>query len=677
MTLIEVLLIIGLLLLVINILISLLKKSNFNTEDLKSELNTANNSISRIDPLIRAEFSINRDELQKNSKEARQELSNSLKDFSEQLTKTITDLANNQKGQFETFSNLLQTLTRNNEEKFEKLIKSNEEKANLLVQSYSENSKALNELLTNTSKDNRTELAMALKSFENNFTNNVKDFNELQRQKFNDLAIKQDHVKNETETKLEKIRETVETKLKSLQDDNGKKLAEMRNTVDEKQSEFKSQFTQLSNESKEAVTTSLKNNEDKTNLLVQSFSEKSIALNELLTNTSKDNRTELTKALKSFEDNFTKNVKDFNELQRQKFGDLAVKQDQIKSDTEAKLEKIRETVETKLKSLQDDNAKKLEEMRNTVDEKLQTTLEKRFNDSFTVISERLELVHKGLGEMQTLATSVGDIKKVMTNVKSRGIMGEYQLANILEDLLTNEQYEKNVKTKMGSGSIVEFAIKLPNNNNIEKTLWLPIDSKFPKEDYEALVEAYDDGDPIKLETLRKSFKAAIIKNAKDIKEKYIDPPNTTEYGIMFLPFESLYAEVLRTPGLFELLQKDFKITITGPTTLSALLNSLQMGFRTLAIEKRSSEVWDILSVVKTEFGKFGIVLEKTKLKLQQATSTIEQAGVRSRAIERQLKKVQELPTSEAQKLIEAEINEGTTDLEDNFQNVLFNENDED
>lgn len=380
----------------------------------------------------------------------------------------------------------------------------------------------------------------------------------------------------------------------------------------------------------------------------------------------KDNRTELNNSLKSFEEKFSINIRDFNDMQHQKFKELFTRQEQLKLDTEGKLEKIRETLETKIKLLQDENMKKLEEMRNTVDEKLQSTLEKRFNDSFTVISERLELVHKGLGEMQNLANSVGDIKKVMTNVKSRGILGEYQLANIIEDLLTSEQYEKNVKTKNNSGSIVEFAIKLPNNNSMEKTLWLPIDSKFPKEDYEALVDAYDDGDAEKIDILRKSFRNSIIKNAKDIKEKYIDPPNTTEYGIMFLPFESLYAEVLRTPGLFEQIQKTFKITITGPTTLSALLNSLQMGFRTLAIEKRSSEVWDLLSIIKTEFGKFGNVLDKTKKKLKEATDTIDQAGLRSRAIERKLRNVQELPYSENQKHIEAHIaqieTENNTDL---------------
>ncbi len=383
---------------------------------------------------------------------------------------------------------------------------------------------------------------------------------------------------------------------------------------------------------------------------------------EQLLRLTKENRTELSANFKSFEDKFTANSKAADDLQRQHFNDLFFKQEQIKTTTELKLDKIRETVENRLLTLQQDNNKKLEEMRHTVDEKLQSTLEKRFNDSFTLISQRLELVHQGLGEMQTLASSVGDLKKVMSNVKSRGIIGEYQLANILEDLLTNEQYEKNVKTKANSGAIVEFAIKMPNNNNIEKTLWLPIDSKFPKEDYEALVDAYDEGNVTRIDELKKSFKNAILRSAKDIKEKYIDPPNTTEYGILFLPFESLYAEVLRTPGLFDTIQKEYKITITGPTTLSALLSSLQMGFRTLAIEKRSSEVWDLLSVVKTEFGKFGTVLEKTKKKLQEAANTIDQAGVRSRAIEKQLRKVEQLPNNTTQQNITNAINQDNTDL---------------
>ena len=255
-------------------------------------------------------------------------------------------------------------------------------------------------------------------------------------------------------------------------------------------------------------------------------------------------------------------------------------------------------------------------------------------------------------------TEITNTKSEIVMVKSTISKAETQV-QLAKDKIKSLQKEweldeKNVKTKVGSGAIVEFAIKMPNNNNLSKTLWLPIDSKFPKEDYEALVDAYDEGDVSKLEVLRKAFKSSIIKNAKDIKEKYIDPPNTTEYGIMFLPFESLFAEVLRTPGLFELLQNEYKITITGPTTLSALLNSLQMGFRTLAIEKRSSEVWDILSVVKTEFGKFGSALEKTKKKLQEATNTIDSVGVRSRKIERKLKDVQELPGKITQAIVESE-----------------------
>jgi len=269
------------------------------------------------------------------------------------------------------------------------------------------------------------------------------------------------------------------------------------------------------------------------------------------------------------------------------------------------------------------------------------------------VSDRLEAVHKGLGEMQILATSVGDLKKVMSNVKSRGVLGEYQLQNIIEDLLTNEQYEKNVRTKIGSGAVVEFAIKMPHGGGLEKTLWLPIDSKFPKEDYELLVDAYDKGELDRIEEYRKAFIAGIKKNAREIREKYIDPPNTTEYGIMFLPYESLFGEVLRVPGLFEQLQRDFKITVTGPTTLSALLNSLQMGFRTLAIEKRSGEVWDLLGAVKTEFGKFGGIIEKTRDKLVAATKELDNTGVRTRTIERKLRQVQELPAVESKAILDA------------------------
>jgi DNA recombination protein RmuC len=365
--------------------------------------------------------------------------------------------------------------------------------------------------------------------------------------------------------------------------------------------------------------------------LNKTLDERLVLLMEKNESSNKTSREELAKNLKEFRETFEASVKSFNDLQRQKFDDLEKRQQELVKTTEGKLD----------------------EMRKTVDEKLNETLEKRLGESFKQVSDRLEAVHKGLGEMQTLAVSVGDLKKVMSNVKSRGVLGEYQLQNIIEDLLTNEQYEKNVKTKEGSGAIVEFAIKMPHGNNLEKTLWLPIDSKFPKEDYEALVDAYEKGDPEKIEEYRKAFVNGIKKNAKDIKDKYIDPPNTTEYGIMFLPYESLYSEVLRVPGLFEQLQKEYKITITGPTTLSALLNSLQMGFRTLAIEKRSSEVWDLLGAVKTEFGKFGTIIEKTRDKLVAATKELDNTGVRTRSIERKLRQVQELPASDSSKILDA------------------------
>jgi len=313
-----------------------------------------------------------------------------------------------------------------------------------------------------------------------------------------------------------------------------------------------------------------------------------------------------------------------------------------------RLDKMRETIEERLKLLQEDNSKKLEKMRETVDEKLQSTLEKRLGESFKFVSDRLEMVHKGLGEMQNLATGVGDLKKVLTNIKSRGTWGEMQLEKLLEEVLSPEQYEKNVATKKGSSERVEFAIKLPGKE--KGHIWLPIDSKFPKEDYEKLVDAQDRGDLSAVEELGKALELRIKAEAKDIREKYVSPPNTTDFGIMFLPFEGLYAEVLRRPGLAEILQRDFRVIISGPTTIYALLNSLQMGFRTLAIEKRASEVWKILSAVIVEFGKFGDILDKTKKKLEEATNTIDDAARKSRTIETKLKRVQTMPSSDQARL---------------------------
>ncbi|MBP2633829.1 MAG: RmuC-domain protein [Firmicutes bacterium] len=319
---------------------------------------------------------------------------------------------------------------------------------------------------------------------------------------------------------------------------------------------------------------------------------------------------------------------------------------------ENKFDQLRESVEKQLKALQVDNNTKLEEMRKTVDEKLHNTLEKRLGESFRLVSERLEQVHKGLGEMQTLATGVGDLKRVLSNVKTRGIWGEIQLGNLLEQILTPEQYEKNVATVPRSNERVEFAIKLPGRSETQESIWLPIDAKFPLEDYQRLLEAQEQADIAMVEQCAKNLEVRIKAEAKDIMTKYISVPSTTEFAILFLPIESLYAEVLRIPSLCEFLMNKYKVVITGPTTLAALLNSLQMGFRTIAIEKRSSEVWSILGAVKTEFSKFGDLLDKTHKKLQEASNSINTAAQKSRTIERKLKNVEQLPQSEAVNLLD-------------------------
>lgn len=307
---------------------------------------------------------------------------------------------------------------------------------------------------------------------------------------------------------------------------------------------------------------------------------------------------------------------------------------------------INTTVERQLGSIQKDNAQRLEQMRLTVDEKLHATLEKRLGESFKLVSDRLELVHKGLGEMQNLASGVGDLKKVLTNVKTRGTWGEVQLKNLLEQILTPEQYEENVVTRQGSRDRVEFAIKLPGKSEEAPHVYIPIDAKFPIEDYQRLVHAQEQGNRDEVDAALKALETRIKHEAKAINDKYLDPPNTTDFAILYVPVEGLYAEVTQRRGLPELLQKQYRVLICGPNTIAALLNSLQMGFRTLAIEKRSGEVWQLLGSIKTEFGKFGDMLEKTKKKLQEAGNTIDTAAQKSRSIERRLNKVQALPEGE-------------------------------
>ena len=367
---------------------------------------------------------------------------------------------------------------------------------------------------------------------------------------------------------------------------------------------------------------------------------------------SKANREELVKSLNAFSEQFSKNVKELNELLRQKFGDFSNQQSVINKQTTDSVKEVKDSVDKQLKSIREDNTKQLDEIRKTVDEKLQKTLNERLSQSFETVSKQLRVVQEGLGEMKTLAADVGGLKKVLSNVKMRGGLGEIQLEMLLEQILAPDQYEANVITKKSSSDSVEFAIKLPGRDNLGSTLWLPIDAKFPKDIYEQLIDAYDVGNQDIVNKAKKNMESTIKKMAKDISEKYLDPPNTTDFGIMFLPFEAIYAEVTRNVSLLDNLQRDNKIIVTGPTTLAALLNSLQMGFKTLAIEKRSSEVWQVLGAVKKEFENFEGIMGKAQKNIQTGLDQLDDVmGKRTRAIQRRLKSVEVLSDVETKKIL--------------------------
>ena len=369
------------------------------------------------------------------------------------------------------------------------------------------------------------------------------------------------------------------------------------------------------------------------------------ALAQRLTDDARKSREEVTLTLERV-----------SEQQQQRLAALA-------ADVDRRMGEVRATLEAKLGAIQQDNAAKLEQMRATVDEKLQSTLETRLGHSFRLVSERLEAVQRGLGEMQSLASGVGDLKRVLSNVKSRGILGEVQLGALLEQLLTAEQYDANVATVPGSSERVEFAVRMPGQGDAGQ-LYLPIDAKFPVEDYQRLLEAQDRADGEAAAAAGRALELRVREEARRIRSKYVAVPHTTDFAVLFLPTEGLYAEVIRRPGLFELLQREHRVVVAGPTTLSALLNSLQMGFRTLAIARRSSEVWSILGAVKTEFGKFGDVLDKVKKKLDEAGRHIDATGVRTRAIERKLRGVETLPGEVSRQLLDVAPAEADDDLEE-------------
>ena len=349
----------------------------------------------------------------------------------------------------------------------------------------------------------------------------------------------------------------------------------------------------------------------------------------------------LDKSLKVISEQLQQNRSDTNSIAKDN-------RDELKES----LKDLKESIDTRLKSIQEDSTKQLDKMRDTVDEKLQKTLEKRIGESFKQVSDRLEQVHKGLGEMQTIATGVGDLKKVLSNVKTKGTFGEYQLGNILEQILTPDQYEQNVQTNPDYNGSIEYAVKLPGSDK-DNTIWLPIDSKFPTESYEILLDEYEKADKESIERARKNFISAIDKFAKDISSKYIAPPHTTDFAVMFLPVEGLFAEALREPDIMGKLREKYKITLTGPTTLSALLNSLRMGFNTLLVQERSSEVWNILSAVKSEFATFGTQLSKVKSQLNTASSSLDVLqGTRARAMERKMRDIELIDSNKSNQILD-------------------------
>ncbi len=570
---------------------------------LAEQLNARRDELFRIEEILKQGFA-----------ESRRELREIISEFRREMNASFNDSCSTQSRQFEQFTKDVTAGVNNFSDRHAKKQDEFREKTEEQLDSVAEK-------IQRDAQGNRKELNSSLQLFSANLAESIKDFNERQRIEFSDLRKQHAEVNAQAKEGVADLRGSVEKQLQSIKDDNAQQIAEVRRTVDE----------------------NLRNALKKQDEFKEKTGEKLDSVVEGIQHDARENRKELSESLQSFGTNLTENIRNFNERLRIEFSDLRKQQSEMNMQAKTSIVELRDAVEKQLRTIREDNAQQLLEMRRTVDEKLQTTLEKRLGESFKQVSDRLEQVHKGLGEMQTLAVGVGDLKKVLANVKTRGILGEYQLGNILEQMLSPEQYATNVATKTASQAHVEFAVKLPGKAD-EKTVWLPIDSKFPLESYQVLLQAYEEADQAKIELAQKTLLKAVESFAKDISAKYIDPPNTTDFAIMFLPVESLFAEVLRHPQLFELLQRQYRITVTGPTTLSALLSSLNMGFRTLAVQKRSSEVWKVLAEVKKEFGNYSEQLALVHKQLSTASSSLEKLQeTRTRAMERKLRDVTVLP----------------------------------
>jgi DNA recombination protein RmuC len=537
-----------------------------------------------------------RDQAAVEARRLREEISGSSKLSSDTSTRTMTDIAVVQKGQLDVFSQQLVQLTSTNETTLTQTKNALEQR---LASIQEQSEKRLDQMRLESSESATTvreEFTRALNTFTESVATRVTDLAGLQKLQLESMQTQLLNLTEGNERRIDGLRIAVDERLKSIQQDSSTKLDQLR------------------------VETGL---------------------------ASKDMRDAVNTSLKSFNDSVLKAMTSMSDTQKRDMETFTVQLGKLTESNSQGIEALKTAVEARLRSLQDDNTKQLDQMRQTVDEKLQGTLEKRLGESFKQVTERLELVHKGLGEMQTLATGVGDLKKIFTNVKARGTWGEVQLGALLEQVLTADQFGKNVATK-GESERVEFAVKLPGGDPENGGIvWLPIDAKFPIEDYQRLVAAQDRSEPEAVEAASKQLETQIKGCAKSIHDKYVSPPRTTDFAILFLPTEGLFAEVLRRPGLADFVQREHRVVLAGPTTLWSILNSLQMGFRTLAIQQRSSEVWTVLAAVKTEWTKYGDVLRKVQKKLSEASTTLDTVEVRSRAVGKRLRAVEDLPIPEA------------------------------
>lgn len=594
------------------LILAILYQMSRSTLVMGARLDAFEKSLEMATRLIKEEIGQSRAESGRMLGDQRREVGESFRELSSGILQRISEAHCAQGRQFDALATLFSDFTRSNQEQLAHLEKQ-----------AAENSKALRSEVVSTLTDIAETVSLNMKS--------VGEAQKIQMDSFSSQIAatakvttdKLDASFQESSALAKSLREEVVSTLTKISESMSNTLKDLSAAEKVQLDTFSAQLTELTRSTSGSLDT----------MRVQA------------SGSAKELREEIVKALTGISETTARTMGELGKTQKSQLDAMAAAMNQLSETNAAKLENVRSTVETKLQMLQTDNAKQLENMRQTVDEKLQGTLEKRLGESFRQVSERLEQVHKGLGEMQTLATGVGDLKKVLTNVKTRGTWGEIQLGALLEQVLSAEQYVRNASTREGAER-VEFAVKLPGQNGDAPVL-LPIDAKFPVEDYQRLLDAQERADAEGIDMAGRQLETRIKACARDIRDKYINPPASTDFGILFLPIEGLFAEVIRRPGLAECIQRDCRVVIAGPTTLWSILNSLQMGFRTLAIQKRSSEVWTLLGAVKTEWTKYGEMLDAVQKRIHQASETIEKAQIRTRAIGRKLRNVQELPIEES------------------------------